>query len=432
MKDIFGDDDGSESPQKGLSKKTHSQTPTVGDSQSHSREVDDFGSLLESSFQKKSAELNSGDRVYGEILSLSKDEVFVSLGPGQDGVVPKSELLEDGVFPFKVGEHLELFVARSGESLIHLTTKKSGKALAESLEDAFDFGTPIDGRVVEIVNGGFRVDLQGKLAFCPLSQIDFKTQTDTSLYLNKKFEFVITKFENRGKNIVVSRRKALELSQQENIQEFVQKYKVGDTLSARIRRIEAYGAFAEVAPGLDGLIPISELSHTRVQNPHEVVQLDQLVTVKILSMEDRGDQFRISLSKKESEESPWQGLGKNLQTGNLVKGRVTRCMPFGAFVEISPGIEGLVPLSEMSSSKRVQRSDEIFKNGDTITVLVKSLQPEERRITLSYKDAQNAAEQSMEAADRLAWESSQQNQAQSLGTLGDQFKDLMKSFKSKS
>lgn len=405
MRDIFGDDDGS------------------------NKKADDFGSLLESSLSEKKQSFETGDRAYGEILSITKDEVFLSLGPGLDGVVPKNELLEDGVFPFKVGEHLELYVARKNEGLYQLTAKKSGKALAESLEDAFDFGTPVDGRVTEQVNGGYRVDLQGKIAFCPISQIDYRASSDPTDYLNKKFEFVITKFENRGKNIVVSRRKALELNQQDSIADFTSKHKVGQTVAGKITRLEGYGAFVELMPGLEGLIPISELSFSRIGHPQEVVQLGNTVTVKILQMEDRGDQFRISLSKKQADDNPWDEVQNRIQIGSLIKGRVTKCMPFGAFVEVQPGIEGLVPLSEMSATKRVNRSDEVFKAGDTITVLVKSIQPEERRITLSYKDAENASENNAETQDKLAWQQSQKAETQSLGTLGDQFKDLMKNFK---
>lgn len=405
MRDIFGDDDGSD------------------------EKKDDFGSLLEKSLLQKNVSFNQGDRAYGEILSITKDEVFLSLGPGVDGVVPKVELLEDGIFPFKPGEHLELYIARKTESLYQLTAKKSSKALSETLEDAFDFGTPVDGRVTEVINGGYRVDLQGKQGFCPFSQIDIRPSSDPQMYVNKKFEFVITKFESRGKNVVVSRRKALELTQQENIAEFMEKYKVGDSVTGAVTRIENYGAFFEAAPYVEGLIPISELSFSRIGHPSEVISLGSKLTVKILQIEDRGDQVRISFSKKQADDNPWIDVEKRFSVGSVLKGRVTKCVAFGAFVELAPGLEGLVPLAEMSHSKRVNRSDEFFKQGEMIPVLIKSIQPDEKRMTLSYRDAENAEVRKSELEDNQSWQQNESNSPQSLGTLGDQFQDLMKQLK---
>lgn len=359
-----------------------------GDDNSDQSKKNEFASLFEQSVNKKSKSIETGDKVFGEIISIGTSEVFVSLESNEDGVVQKSELLEDGIFPFKVGEHLELYVQKKSEGLYQLTTKMSNKALAESIEDAFDLGTPIEGRVTEACNGGYRVSINGKIAFCPISQIDFKVSQDEKTYLNKKFDFVVTKFEQGGRNIVVSRRKALELTQQDQLNEFLSSQKSGSVVRGEVTRLEEYGAFVKIAEQIEALLPISEISFSRIKHPSESIQIGDKFDVKILKIDDQGDRVRISVSKKQVESNPWASeLESKLQIGSVVQGNVKKIMPFGAFVEVLPGIEGLVPLSEMSYKKRVLKADEFFKEGDFIPVMVKSIDTEQRRVLLSYKDS---------------------------------------------
>ncbi len=296
--------------------------------------------------------------------------------------------MENDVFPFKVGEHLELYVIKKSEGLYQLTTKTSNKALAESIEDAFDLGTPIEGRVTESCNGGYRVSIHGKTAFCPVSQMDFKVSPDEKTYLNKKFDFVVTKFEQGGRNIVVSRRRALELTQQDQLNEFLTTQKVGSVLRGEVTRIEEYGAFVRLAEQVDALLPISEISFSRLKHPSEAVQIGDKFDVKVLKIDDQGERVKISVSKKQVESNPWSSeLESKLRIGSVVQGHVKKMMPFGAFVEVLPGVEGLVPLSEMSYKKRVLKADEFFKEGDFIPVMVKSIDSDQRRVLLSYKDS---------------------------------------------
>ena len=359
-----------------------------GDDNSDNSKKNEFAALFEKSINQGNKRLESGDKVFGEIISIGSEEVFVSLESNEDGVVQKKELLEDGVFPFKVGEHLELFVIKKSEGLYQLTTKISNKALAESIEDAFDLGTPVEGRVLESCNGGYRVSIHGKTAFCPISQMDFKVSQDESTYVNKKFDFVITKYEQGGRNIVVSRRKALELTQQDQLNEFLATQKVGSVMRGEVTRLEEYGAFVKLAEQIDALLPISEISFSRLKHPSEAVQIGDKFDVKILKIDDQGDRVKISVSKKQVESSPWSSeLEGKLRIGSVVQGHVKKIMPFGAFVEVLPGVEGLVPLSEMSYKKRVLKADEFFKEGDFIPVMVKSIDSDQRRILLSYKDS---------------------------------------------
>jgi small subunit ribosomal protein S1 len=241
--------------------------------------------------------------------------------------------------------------------------------------------------VTEVCNGGFRVMVMGKTAFCPISQIDLRRVDDSSSYIGRKFDFMVTQFSERGRNIVVSRRRLLEEQQELSQSTFMEAHKVGDIVSGVVSRLEKFGAFVELTPGVDGLVHISEISWTRLNDPSEAVRAGQEVAVKILKIEDVGGRTNISLSMKQATSQPWENLPAALSEGAMLEGKVTRCLKFGAFVELFPGIEGLVPLSEMSHTKRVLRSDELFKEGDRITVLIKEVRVDERRLLLSLKDA---------------------------------------------
>lgn len=355
------------------------------------RDSSEFAQMLDASFKQSQKKLSVGDKIRAEILVLGKEDVFVSTGTMNDGIVPRKDLLdEQGNVPYKVGEFLDLYVTQVRGTEIHLSPKKTAKNLADDIEDAFDMMLPVEGRVVEVVKGGFRVSLVGsKLAFCPISQMDVR-RIDTSgeEYVGKRFEFRITQLTEGGRNIVVSRRKILEEEREASAGSFLEEHHAGDVVTGKIARLEKFGAFVELAPGIDGLAHVSELAWSRVGEPSEVVSVGQEVRVKILKIEpDQSGRMRISLSLKQAEGEPWEKLPEQVRAGNVAPGRVTKCMKFGAFVELVPGIEGLIPLSEMSYTKRVVRSDELVKEGENILVMIKEVDPGTRRISLSLKDA---------------------------------------------
>jgi len=360
------------------------------DDDDDSKKSNDFAKMFEESLTGVGKKLSVGDRIKGEILTIGKEEVFVSTGTVDDGMVLKQDLLDgEGQFSRKVGEVVDLFVTQIKGGQIFLSTKPTAKNLAEDLEDAFDMMLPVEGRVTETCNGGFRVSVMGKTAFCPISQIDLRRVDDAAAYIGKKFEFVITQFSERGRNIVVSRRKLLEEQQELSQSAFSEEHRPGDIMQGVVTRLEKFGAFVEVAPGLDGLVHISELAYSRVNDPSEVVKAGQQVQVKILRIEQGANgRMNVSLSIKAALPEPFENLPSEIAPGKAVEGRVTRCMKFGAFVEIAPGIEGLVPLSEMSYTKRVVRSDELIKEGEKVVVMIKEINPEERRVLLSLRDGQ--------------------------------------------
>ena len=394
MRDMFGDDDSQ-------NKK------------------DDFASMLEQSIQGYTKTYGKGDKVTGEVVTLGKDEIFVNIG-GRDGMVPRKELQDaSGFVTVKVGDSVNLYVTKSQEGILVLSAKASGKAMADDLEDAFDFETPVDGRVTEVVNGGFRVSLMGKSCFCPMSQMDSKPITEPESYIDKKFEFMITKFEQSGRNIVVSRRKILDMEKLESQGSFMDTHKPGDVLNGRVTRIEAYGAFVEIMPGLDGMVHISEISWSRLAHPSEGLTVGQEISVKILKMEeDAAGRLKISLSRKQAEEDPWINADRDLPVGSLHTGVIRSKEHFGFLIEIKPGIVGLIPKSafrEVADEKELEKKNP----GQTLKVQVQNVNTLEKRISLSFPREQ----------DDTSWQGFTGSAAASapgkgLGTLADQFAGL--------
>lgn len=348
----------------------------------------EFARMLNESFKTPQKKLSVGDKIRGEILVLGKEEVFVSTGTSTDASLSRRELLdEQGNLTHKVGDVLDLYVTQVRRSEVHVSIHPTSKNLADDLEDAFDMMLPVEGRVVEVCKGGVRVSMHGKIAFCPISQLDTVRVETGEEYVGKKFEFQITQFSEGGRNIVVSRRKLLE--EQRGLSEvaFTEDKKEGTVVSGKVKKIEPFGAFVEVMPGVEGLLHVSEMAWSRVENPNDIVKVGQDIVVKVLKSENKDGRLRISLSLKQVGPTPWENLPAHIQVGAVVEGKVTRCMKFGAFVELAPGVEGLIPLSEMSYTQRVVRSDELIKEGERVSVKIKEIQPEAKRMSLSLRDA---------------------------------------------
>ncbi|NCN26963.1 S1 RNA-binding domain-containing protein, partial [bacterium] len=213
----------------------------------------------------------------------------------------------------------------------------------------------------------------------------------------------------------VSRRKVLEHEQGQRLSEAGDQMKEGDRVNVKVVRLESFGAFVEISPGVEGMIHVSELSWSRVSNPADVLEMGQSVAAKIIKIEQGDRRLKIALSIKQLEGSPWENLPSHVQVGQVIEGTVTRCAPFGAFVEIIPGVEGLVPLSQMSSSKRANSAEEFVKVGEKIAVLVKELSLETKRATLSVKDAADQATNLSEAEDMKAFRANQAKQSSQAG-----------------
>ncbi len=350
-----------------------------------------FEELLESYTAGMNEDLQVGDLIRGEIISIGRDTVYMDTGSKIDGVVEKVELLDDtGTLPFNTGDVLELYVVAKTESEVRLSKALSGIGGIQHLKEAYANRVPVEGKVNETCKGGFRVEMLQQKAFCPISQIDINYVETPEDFVDQTFEFLIKRFEENGRNIVVSRKELLARELEKTRAAFYETLKIGETYSGCVTRLMPFGAFVELAPGVEGMAHISELSWSRVENPDEVVAPGDKLTVRVLKIEasDKKNQKKIGLSVKQAMGDPWETVNTTFSAGSRVTGKVTRCMKFGAFVEIAPGIEGLVHISEMSYTKRVLHPEDEVDRGQSVSVMIKDIDSEKRRISLSLKDAE--------------------------------------------
>lgn len=346
----------------------------------------DFASIFESGSGAVGQKLSVGQKFTGEILSINKAESFVSTPSTQDAMILNTELLDsENNLKHKVGDRIEVVVVNTKGGEIRVTKVGSRKASSDmdSLEDAYDMEMPVEGRVTEVCNGGFRVQIQNKTAFCPVSQMDYKVGTDHQIYVNKKYEFLITQFDARARNIVVSRRKLLDLQKVENEGEFMNKFKVGDIVEGTVNRFEKFGAFIGLGGGVEGLCHISEIGWSRLADPSEVLSLGQTVQVKILDILEEGTRLKISLSVKAAggEGDPWMKVPEMFPVGSQHDGIVEKKEQYGLFVNIGPGVTGLLPKSKWRDSID-SASFENKKKGDKIKIQIDEILFEQKRISL--------------------------------------------------
>ncbi len=332
-----------------------------------------------------------GSKLRGRIISIGKESVFVDTGTKIDGVADLAELVdENGDLPYGVGDTLELYIVSMRHGEIRLSRALAGAGGAEQLKDAYHQRLPIEGRIADTCKGGFNVEVVKHRAFCPISQIDTIYVERPEEYVGKSFRFIITELSEGGRNIVVSRRTLLEQEEEESRQAFLGSLVPGNVSTGRVSRIMPYGAFVELSPGVEGMVHISEMSWARLGAPDEILRTGDEITVKVIGIEKNasGESGKISLSMKQVGEDPWNTVDKKYSPGQKLVGKVTRCMDYGVFVEIEPGVEGLVHISEMSYTKRVSRTRDEVAPGDAVEIMIREIDPGNRRISLSMKDAE--------------------------------------------
>nr|WP_321256940.1 30S ribosomal protein S1 [uncultured Pseudodesulfovibrio sp.] len=349
-----------------------------------------FAELFEQYSEGGGDNLNIGDKVSGKVIQVGESTIFVDTGTKLDGVVEKAEMLdEEGNCTVSDGDTVELYVVGKDSGGIKLSRAISGIGGLAMLEEAKSSNLPVEGKVESTCKGGFNVTLMQRRAFCPVSQIDSRFVEDPEEYVGKTLEFLVTKLEQNGRNIVVSRRSLLERDAAEAAETFVSETNVGDEVEGTITRLAAFGAFVEIMPGLEGLVHISQISYGRIGHPEEAVTVGQKVKAKIIRIEhdDKG-RLKISLSMKELAQDPWDTLSATFAEGDKVTGKIVRLADFGAFVEIAPGVDGLVHVSEMTYTKRINKPADFVSEGQVVSVKIKSIDPDKRRIGLSMKDAE--------------------------------------------
>ncbi len=348
--------------------------------------TNDFASMFEQSMGGVGRKLSVGDTFIGEILSIGKEEAFVSTSGTQDAMILRNDLLDaDKNLKYNVGDKIEVTVVKTkgGEIRVAKSGMKKSNPDLDSLEDAYDMEMPVEGRVTEVCNGGFRVNIQNKIAFCPVSQMDYKTSADHQSYVDKKFEFLITQFDPKGRNLVVSRRKVLDLQKVENEGEFLNKVKAGDIVDGSVTRMEKFGAFVSLGGGVEGLCHISEIGWSRLADPSEVLHIGQTVQVKVLDLAEIDGRLKISLSIKQAggEGDPWLLVPQKFPLGSQHEGTVEKKEQYGLFVNIGPGVTGLLPRSKWRDHTEAA-AFENKKKGDKIKIQVDEILFEQKKMSL--------------------------------------------------
>jgi small subunit ribosomal protein S1 len=332
-------------------------------------------------------EINEGQVVHGTVVRVDKDEVLVDIGYKSEGVIPVSELsIRRSVNPsdeVNLGDEIDALVLtkEDAEGRLILSKKRARFELAwKNIEGAAESGEPVNGRVIEVVKGGLILDL-GVRGFLPASLVDIRRVQDLDEFLGQELRAKVIELNRSRNNVVLSRRAVLEEERKEQRQQILDRLQPGDVVEGQISNIVDFGAFVDL-DGMDGLIHISELSWSHVNHPSEVLEIGQTVEVKVLDI-DRERQ-RISLGLKQTQSDPWQQVIENYHEGDVVEGRVTKVVTFGAFVEILPGVEGLVHISELAQH-HVENPREIVSQGQPVNVKIIEVDGERRRLSLSLK-----------------------------------------------
>ncbi|TGQ65523.1 MAG: 30S ribosomal protein S1 [Mesorhizobium sp.] len=345
---------------------------------------DDFASLLEESFT--TGHSGEGQVVKGTITAIEKDMAIIDVGLKVEGRVPLKEFGAKGKeSSLKVGDTVEVYVERIENALGEAMLSREKARREESwvrLEEKFTKGERVEGVIFNQVKGGFTVDLDGAVAFLPRSQVDIRPIRDVSPLMHNPQPFEILKMDRRRGNIVVSRRTVLEESRAEQRSEIVQNLEEGQVVEGVVKNITDYGAFVDLG-GIDGLLHVTDMAWRRVNHPTEILNIGQTVKVQIIRINQ--ETHRISLGMKQLESDPWSEIGTKFPIGKKIKGTVTNITDYGAFVELEPGIEGLIHVSEMSWTKKNVHPGKILSTTQEVDVVVLEVDPAKRRISLGLK-----------------------------------------------
>lgn len=338
-----------------------------------------------------------GTRLSARVVSIGESHVLFDYGGRSEALADTPQFRNDdgsmGIIP---GDQMDLYVVESGEQVVLAKAVRTAGGKADrsaalaAIREAHQAGVPVTGKVTGTNSGGLTVDVGGVRAFCPVSQIENGFCADPSVYVGQTLEFAVSSIEEARGSAVLSRRKLLRRSDAEAGKQLLGELKPGDEREATVRRLEPFGAFVDLG-GLDGLVHVSEIRHERTNHPKEALKVGDKVKVRVLKLETGKDgKPRIALSIKAASPDPWAGVEERFTPGQRVSGTVVRLTDFGAFISLSPGIDGLVHVSEAATHRIASVKDALRKN-QTVEVLVLSVDPEKRRIALSVRQALEAS-----------------------------------------
>lgn len=386
---------------------------------------DDFAALLAAS-ERQAPRLAAGQLARGRVVSVGATAAFVEIGGKGEAVIDLAEFRDpqSGAVALAVGDQIEATVVddggTSGTVVLKRTVGRGGHVPGE-LEQALAHRIAVEGVVTAEVKGGYEVQVAGIRAFCPGSQIDRRRVEGVS-YVGQRLRFLVTRIEASGRNVVVSRRELLEDEVAQAAARTWERLEIGSVLEGRVSSVREFGAFVDLG-GVDGLIHVSEIGHGRVANAADALQVGQPVTVKVVSIDPPGEggRRRVGLSLRALAPDPWLAVAERFPVGSTVRGTVCRLEPFGAFVELAPGVDGLVHVSKLVLDRRISHPRQVVSLGDPVDVTITAIDAEQRRVSLSMVEQAKQARDADEATARRAEQNAldQLNQNRTLGTLGD-------------
>jgi small subunit ribosomal protein S1 len=356
-------------------------------------DTEDFATL----FAREAARpvLEMGQIVKGRVIQITAESVFVDVGSKGEAWIERAELTDaDGKLKVAVGDEVEATVVSTGDEVRLSHKLRQGAQARQALAVAAQTGIPVEGKVAAVIKGGYEVTVGGLRGFCPLSQMDLRRAESADEYVGRVLEFRVTTFSENGRNLVLSRRRLLEERAAEAAEETRKKIAPGAVLSGTVSSLADFGAFIDLG-GVQGLVPLSELSHSRASRPADLLRVGDAVTVKVLRVDQ--EKGRISLSLKALEGDPWGAVAGRLRERQVVRGRAVRSTEFGIFVELLPGVDGLLHVTEIPRSRQGALREAAAANAE-ISVLIIGIDREKRRVALALAPEGSEPGQQMQSS----------------------------------
>jgi len=383
---------------------------------------ENFAEMFEKSF-KKQGRLEPGQMVEAMIVKITSEWVFLDLGGKGEGYLDRKELADEaGNLTVKEGDTVRAYFQSSANNEMHFTTKiGSGPGKQAQLEDAWRNGVPVEGTVAKEVKGGFEVKIGGTVrAFCPFSQMGLRRDEPQADIIGRSLSFNISEYGENGRNIVLSRRAILESERQDKKRVLQASLQEGMKVRGKVTSIQKFGAFVDIG-GIEGLLPVSEIAWSRTEKVSDVLSVGQEVEVVLKKMD--WDQERFSFSLKDALPDPWDRAVDAYPAGSYHNGTVSRLAPFGAFVTLAEGVDGLIHISKLGGGRRLSHPREVLKEGQAVEVQIEAVDREKRKISLALAEIRRAEEE--EAATLQEYKQQTNAAPQNLGSFGEILKAKM-------
>ncbi|NLW82568.1 MAG: 30S ribosomal protein S1 [Desulfovibrionales bacterium] len=345
----------------------------------------DFESQLENYLNSDFGDIEEGVIVSGEVVKIDDTYILVDVNFKSEGQIPIDEFMENGHVTVKVGDTVDVYVVRKNEregSIVLSRDKAKRMQVLDELEKLLETGDVVIGRIVRRIKGGYVVEIKGIEAFLPGSHVDLRPVPDMDALVNQDFEFRVLKINRRRSNVIVSRRVLLEEDRDRKRGELLTTLEEGQTVTGVVKNITEYGVFIDLG-GLDGLLHITDMSWKRIKHPKEMVQLGDELQLKVLSFDK--NEKKVSLGLKQLVPDPWANISEKYPEGHKLSGKVTNLVDYGAFVELEPGVEGLVHISEMSWTRKLRHPSQMVRPGDEVDVIILGVDVDRKRISLGMK-----------------------------------------------